>query len=384
MRYRDFKGHQLSALGFGMMRLPVRNGVYADIEEDETSAMIDYAMKHGINYYDTAWGYHDGNSELIVGKYLTRYPRDSYYLASKFPGYDQTSFGRVEEIFEKQLEKCGTDHFDFYLLHNVYERNVDSYLDDRRYRTISYLKEQKRNGRIGHLGFSFHGYTDVLERFLDVCASDVEFGQVQLNYLDWDFQDARSKVEMLNNLDIPIWVMEPLRGGKLATLPAADTARLASLRPDETVPGWAFRFLQSIPGVTVTLSGMSDMAQMKANIATFADDKPLTSSERSALLDIAQNMLSCGVLPCTACRYCTSHCPQGLDIPRLISLYNQFVFTGDDDFIAPMAIGALPEDKRPSACIECGSCEEVCPQQLAISDMMSDFAARLEDNPMAR
>lgn len=377
MIYNDFQGTKLSALGFGMMRLPIENGVYADVDGDQTETMVDYALEHGVNYFDTAWGYHDGNSEFAAGTSLSRHPRGSYHLATKFPGYDPTNFGKVEEIFERQLEKCRTDYFDFYLLHNIYERNVDSYLDDDTFGTISYLLEQKERGRIKHLGFSCHGAIDVLERFLDERGSDMEFCQIQLNYLDWNFQDAKAKVELLNERNIPIWVMEPVRGGKLVSLPKTDEARLREMRPDESVVAWAFRFLQTVPGVTVTLSGMSDLDQVKENIATFEEDKPLDKDEFDTIVGIADAMVSGGVLPCTACRYCTAHCPKGLDIPRILSLYNQYTFTGTGDFIAPMAIGAMPEDKRPSACIGCRSCEAVCPQQIKISEAMSAFAEAL-------
>lgn len=377
MIYKDYQGEKLSALGFGMMRLPVKDGVYADVEGDEVAAMVDYAIEHGVNYFDTAWGYHDGNSEVAAGTYLSRYPRESYNLATKFPGYDPSNFGKAAEIFEKQLEKCKTDHFDFYLLHNIYERNIDLYLDDEGYGTIPYLLEQKAAGRIRHLGFSCHGAFDVLERFLDERGDDMEFCQIQLNYLDWNFQDAKAKVDLLNERDIPIWVMEPLRGGKLATLPEESMAKLRELRPDEDAVAWAFRFLQGIPGVTMVLSGLSDLRQTEENIAIFDEEKPLTAEESATIVGIADEMVGAGVLPCTACRYCTAHCPQGLDIPKLLSLYNQFVFTGAGDFIAPMAVGAMPEDKRPSACIACRSCEAVCPQQIEISAAMGRFTEML-------
>lgn len=188
--------------------------------------MVSYAMEHGINYYDTAWGYHDGNSETAMGKILAAYPRDSYFLATKFPGYDLSNMDKVEEIFEKQLEKCVVEYFDFYLFHNVCEMNVDAYLDEK-YGILDYLLKQKENGRIRHLGFSAHGSREVMERFLDSYGSYMEFCQIQLNYLDWDFQDAKGKVELLNSRHIPIWVMEPLRGGKLASLPEEQEEKLS-------------------------------------------------------------------------------------------------------------------------------------------------------------
>lgn len=375
MIYREFQGEKLSALGMGAMRLPVVNGDDARIDEAAAAAMVDYAMAHGVNYYDTAWGYHNGNSELVMGRALARYPRESYFLADKFPGYDLSNMDKVESIFEKQLEKCGVEYFDFYLFHNVCEMNIDAYLDPK-YGIFDYLTAQKKAGRIRHLGFSAHGSYAVMKRFLEAYGSEMEFCQIQLNYLDWKFQGAKEKVELLQAYNIPVWVMEPLRGGKLASLAPADEEKLQALRPQEGIPAWAFRFLQSIPAVTVTLSGMSNMEQMQANIRTYETEQPLDENEMQALLGIADAMVGKIALPCTACHYCVSHCPQGLDIPNLLALYNEHCFT-DGSFIAPMALSAVPEDKRPNSCIGCRSCEAVCPQQIRISEVMADFARKL-------
>lgn len=374
MIYRDFQDMRLSALGLGAMRLPVIDGNDANVDVVASEEMIAYAMENGINYYDTAWGYHDGNSEVILGNALRRYPRESYYLADKFPGYDLSNMPKVQEIFEKQLEKCGVDYFDFYLLHNVCEMNVDAYLDEK-YGIVPYLLAQKEAGRIRHLGFSSHGSYAVMQRFLNTYGKHMEFCQIQLNYLDWTFQDAKAKVELLNAHNIPVWVMEPLRGGRLAKLPEAAEETLKSLRADEEVPAWAFRFLQSVPGVTVVLSGMSNFQQLRENIGTFETDKPLSGAEMETLLSVANGMLN-GILPCTACHYCVSHCPKGLDIPMLLDLYNEHSFTGGG-FLAPMTLMAVPQEKHPTACVGCHSCEKVCPQQIKISQAMSDFARML-------
>ena len=375
MIYREFQGLKLSALGMGAMRLPVMDGDDSRIDEEAAKAMVDYAMSQGVNYYDTAWGYHGGQSELVMGRSLKKYPRDSFYLATKFPGYDLSNMDKAEEIFEKQLEKCGVEYFDFYLFHNVCEMNIDAYLDPK-YGIHEYLMRQKENGRIRHLGFSAHGSCDVMRRFLEAYGKNMEFCQIQLNYLDWKFQDAENKVKLLDEYRIPVWVMEPLRGGKLASLAEEDEAKLTALRPEEKIPAWAFRFLQSLPEVTVTLSGMSNMEQLQENIRTFGEERPLNEEERQTLLDIADGMVKKIAVPCTACHYCVSHCPQGLDIPHLLSLYNEHSFTGGG-FIAPMALSAISKDKWPSACIGCRSCEAVCPQQLKISEVMADFAAKL-------
>lgn len=371
---RKFQDLTLSALGMGAMRLPLFDGDDTKIDEEKTADMVAYAMEHGINYYDTAWGYHGGNSELVMGKILSKYPRDSFYLATKFPGYEIANMERVGEIFERQLEKCQVEYFDFYLFHNVCEMNIDSYLDEK-YGIYEYLLKQKENGRIRHLGFSAHGSYDVMERFLKAYGEKMEFCQIQLNYIDWSFQDAKSKVDLLNKYNIPIWVMEPLRGGKLAKLTEDAKEKLKELRPDEGIPAWAFRFLQTIPNVTMILSGMSNFEQVQDNIKTFETDKPLSDEEMKVLLEIADSMLHSNLL-CTACHYCTSHCPKGLDIPTLLELYNEHKFTGGG-FLAPMALMAMPEEKHPSACVGCRSCEAVCPQQIKISEAMSDFAEKL-------
>lgn len=373
MIYKDFQDLKLSALGMGCMRLPVVNGQVAQVDQTSVEEMVALAMDQGVNYYDTAWGYHNGNSELAIGKALAAYPRDRFCLADKFPGYDLANMGKVQEIFEAQLGKCQVDYFDFYLFHNVCEINIDAYLDPK-YGILDYLLEQKRTGRIRHLGFSCHGAMPVLRRFLEAYGQSMEFCQLQLNYIDWEFQDCKSKVELLVQYGIPVWVMEPLRGGRLARLSRQEAAVLRTLRPEETVPAWAFRFLQTIPDVVVTLSGMSDLAQMRANLETFRTEAPLNKSEWDALLALGRNMT--GALPCTSCHYCTSHCPQGLDIPSLLALYNEHRFTGGG-FLASMALSALPEEKRPSACVGCRSCEAVCPQQIKISEVLADFRTRL-------
>ena len=375
MLYKSFQGWKLSALGMGAMRLPVIDGDDSRIDETAAEQMVAYAMESGINYYDTAWGYHNGQSELIMGRLLRKYPRESYFLASKFPGYDLANMDKVEEIFEKQLEKCGVDYFDFYLFHNVCEMNIDAYLNPK-YGIFAYLMKQKQAGRIRHLGFSAHGSYGVMKRFLHAYGADMEFGQIQLNYLDWKFQDAQAKVELLREFGIPVWVMEPLRGGRLVTLSKEDTEKLHNLRPEEPVPAWAFRFLQSIPSVTMVLSGMSNLEQMQENIRTFEEEKPLNPQEMKALLCIADTMVRKNILPCTACHYCVSHCPQGLDIPSLLALYNEHHFT-EGGFIAPMALSAIAQNKWPSACIACRSCEAVCPQQIEISAALASFAKEL-------
>lgn len=375
MIYKDFQNKKLSALGMGAMRLPVIDGDDTKIDESATKEMVAYAMKKGINYYDTAWGYHGGNSELVMGSVLKDYPRDSFYLASKFPGYDLANMPKVKEIFEEQLKKCQVDYFDFYLFHNVCEMNIDEYLNEE-HGIYDYLTEQKKNGRIKHLGFSAHGSYDVMKRFLEAYGASMEFCQIQLNYLDWTFQDAKAKVELLNEYHIPVWVMEPVRGGMLANQKEELAARLKELRPEESIVAWAFRFLQTIPEVTMTLSGMSNFEQLKENIEIYQTDKPLNEEEMKAVMEVADSMIRGTAVPCTACHYCTSHCPQQLDIPKLLSIYNEHSVTGGG-FIAQMLLATMPEEKQPGACVGCRSCEAVCPQQIKISETLADFVAKL-------
>ncbi len=376
MIYNDFQDIELSALGMGCMRLPVIDGNNADIDLTATKEMVAYAMEKGINYYDTAWGYHDGYSETVMGEVLEEYPREKFYLASKFPGYDINNMDKVAEIFEKQLAKCRVEYFDFYLFHNVCEMNIDGYLDPK-FGIYDYLIEQKKNGRIRHLGFSAHGNLDTMKRFLDAYGKDMEFCQLQINWLDWEFQNAKAKAELVSSYNIPIWVMEPVRGGSLVKLAATHEAKLKELRPETATVEWAFRFLQTLPGVTMTLSGMSNFDQLKENIATYETSKPLNEKEMQTLFEIAKAMTSKTTLPCTSCRYCTTHCPMELNIPWFIELYNEHIYSGGG-FIAPMAMGALTEDKLPSACLACGACEAVCPQNIKISEMMSDFSEKLK------
>lgn len=375
MLYKDFQGEKLSALGFGLMRLPVVDGDNARIDQAAVNQMVDYALEQGVNYFDTAWAYHGGCSEAATGAALRRHPRDAYNVATKFPGYDAANAGKVAQIFEQQLARTGLDYFDFYLFHNVAEKDIDIYLDPA-YGILDFLLEQKRAGRIRHLGFSTHGSLECMRRFLDAYGQHMEFCQIQLNYFDWEFQNARAKVDLLASYSIPVWVMEPVRGGKLVNLDSAHEKTLRDLRPSASNVEWCFRFVQSVPGVVVTLSGMSNMEQVEQNIATFSEEKPLSPAEFDALQQIAHQMGSRGTVPCTACRYCTEYCPRGLDIPKLLEMYNQNLSTGPKDFISRMYLDSLPADKRPQACVACGRCAKVCPQGIDIPAMLADFAAR--------
>ena len=376
MVYKLFKDKKISMLGLGCMRFPMLENKQndGDIDEEKTAEIFDLAIQNGINYFDTAWGYHSGMSEPLVGKILSKYPRDSFYIATKFPGYDLGNMGKAEEIFNKQLERLQTDYVDFYLIHSVSETNYPHYLNDEKYGDFSYFVKQKELGRIKHIGFSIHASFDILKGFIEAYGEHIDFVQIQLNYIDWNYQDAKAKVEFLNSKNIPIWVMEPVRGGKLANIDEKYINKLSSIRKDETAPSWAFRYLQSIKGVTVVLSGMSSKEQLLENIKTFSEEKPLSDGEFKILTSIGDDMVGKKSLPCTACNYCTSYCPSEIKIPYFIKLYNE---RSEDNTISSSALSQIDERNLPSACIGCKACEGVCPQQIEISELMKELSGIL-------
>ena len=367
----DYQEKKLPLLGFGAMRLPERSDGSIDVAQVEE--MVAYCMERGVNYFDTAYPYHAGNSERVMGRVLSKYPRESYYLATKYPGHMVAKSYDPAKTFEEQLEKCGVDYFDFYLLHNVSEASVATYLDPR-WGIVDYFVEQKRLGRIRHLGFSTHARLGCLESFLDACAEHMEFCQIQLNYLDWTLQDAKGKYELLTRRNIPVWVMEPVRGGKLANFENAD---MKAMRPEESVAAWGFRFLQGLDNVRMILSGMSNMAQLKDNIATFAERKPLNGRELELVYSVADGMKN--AIPCTGCRYCCDGCPRGLDIPLMMGVCSELRFA--ESVNSAMVLQFTPEDRQSSACVACGKCTKVCPQGIDIPAVMKELTQRLHKIP---
>lgn len=376
MIYSEFKDKKLSLLGFGAMRLPLLPGTNGEVDEAAVTEMVRYAAAHGVNYYDTAYPYHNSMSEIVVGRALKQLPRESFYLATKYPGHQIAASYDPAATFEEQLKKCGVDYFDFYLLHNVYENSIGTYMDPR-WGIVDYFVEQKRQGRIRHLGFSCHAFLDTMTAFLDRYGDVMEFCQIQLNYLDWTLQNAEAKYKLLMERGIPVWVMEPVRGGGLAKLDDASMARLEALRPGDSAAAWAFHWLQGLPGVKMILSGMSNMEQMVENVHIFEESRPLTEEENGILLEIAEGLKKS--VPCTACRYCCDGCPQKLDIPKLLSLYNDARFSPSMN--VSMAIDALEEGQRPQACVGCGRCAKICPQKIEIPAVMTEFSAILERIP---
>lgn len=376
MYYNDFKELKLSGLGMGNMRLPVLDNDSSKIDEELVGKMLAFCLENGINYFDTAYGYHGGNSEIVVGKLLKQYPRESFYLATKFPSYDASLFTRMPQIFEEQLSKLQVDYFDFYLMHNVNHLNINLFVNPER-NALDYFYEQKEKGRIRHLGFSAHADYDDLKKYLEAYGDHMEFCQLQLNWLDWDFQDAKKRVELLKEYNIPIWVMEPVRGGKLSSLPDNYMDQLKAFRPGATAVEWCFRFLQAIPEVTMILSGMSNMQQLEENVKIFETKEPVTDEEKAVLFDIARDMVSKNTLPCTACRYCTSYCPNNINIPEIIAAYNEDKM-GGRDFRVPMLLNRTPEGQKPFDCIACRSCEDVCPQDIKISELMEELTNKFQ------
>ena len=375
MIFKLFQDLSLSSLGFGAMRLPL----LADgntIDQQALDRMVDTAMAAGVNYYDTAQPYHGGLSEVAIGKSLSRFPRDSWYLADKYPGHQNVPGVKEllpDEVFEAQLKRCGVDYFDFYLLHNVNENSMRYYCNPEKH-YLEYFLQQKEKGRIRHLGFSCHAGPDALKLFLDQYGKYMEFCQIQLNYLDWKLQDAEKKCELIREAGLPVWVMEPVRGGKLASLGEETEAQMRAMRPDESVAAWAFRWLQTVPRPTVILSGMSNQAQMEDNIRTFSSEAPLNSKELALLDSVAKSMM--GSIPCTACRYCCAGCPMGIDIPKLLNMSNEAELDKVSIFIM-MRYSAIEKDKRAEACIACGQCREICPQKINVPVELEKLAKKI-------
>ena len=382
MIYSSFNGMKLSKLGFGCMRFTTDPST-GEIDQAKVNEMFDLAIREGVNYFDTAYPYLGGKSELAMAEALSRYPRESYYIADKFPGHSLTAPIDNIALFHVSLRKCRTDYFDFYLLHNITEWSVKFY-ESEDYHIIPDLLQMKREGKIRNLGFSFHGGPELLEELLTRHEGEFDFVQIQLNYLDWTLQDAKRKYEIITRHGLGVWVMEPCRGGKLAVLPQEESARLRALRKDTgdadaqcSDASYAFRFLQDLPQIKVILSGMNEVFQVEDNLRTFREEWPLTAEERSLLLDIAENLKK-GV-PCTACRYCCEGCPVGLDIPYLLECYNDYKFA--ESLPPSMRLDALDEEKRPAACIGCGQCSHACPQHIDVPAALAELAQMYEKGP---
>lgn len=369
-QYRD-TDVKVSLLGMGCMRLPKVDPEKEDIDYEKAQEIIDYAYANGVNYFDTAYGYHGGQSELFVGQALKKYPRESFFLASKMPIWCVKEKGDVERIFNEQLQRCQTDYFDFYLFHS---QNAANFQKCQEFGVYEFLSQMKAEGKIRRLGFSFHDTPEVLRHICDTYPWD--FAQIQLNYLDWEMQDAKTQYQILNDREIPVIVMEPVRGGALASPCEAADILFREERPDKSVASWAIRFAASLPGVLTVLSGMSNMEQVRDNVDTMARFEPLTDREREVIDEALEAYRKKDTVPCTGCRYCMD-CPFGVDIPKMFSLYSHYVLDRDgEDYLE--AYEAQPESERADQCQACGACMEKCPQHIRIPDQMVTIRETVE------
>ena len=352
----------ISLLGFGTMRLPLVAGGSA-VDQKLTEAMIARALEAGVNYFDTAFTYHKGISELLVGRILHKYPREKYLLADKLPLWTLKSREEAEHIFTSQLKKCRVDYFDFYLLHGL---NAALYAKVEAFGLHDWLYEKKRQGLVRHIGFSFHDTPALFRRILD--AHDWEFAQIQLNYVDWDSGGARELYGALVEKNLPAVIMEPVRGGSLARLPLEAETLLTEAAPQASVASWAIRYAASLPQVMVVLSGMSALEHVEDNIATMQDFRPLSEDEHALLQEVAARYRASGDIPCTGCGYCMP-CPEGVNIPALFAAYN---YRNKGSF--EQIYCTIEEAARPGACIACGKCMRRCPQQLDIPSLLRQVA----------
>lgn len=373
MLTRSFHDLQLSTLGMGNMRLP-QKGVAsnAPIDWEASARIIDYALEHGVNYFDTAWVYNGGESERCLGAALKPHAahRDKFYIADKF-NIDATTDYKM--VFEEQLRRLQTDYIDFYLIHCLMDSNMQRYIDSG---AIEYFLDQKRQGRIRYLGFSCHSSLETLRTFADHHAWD--FAQLQINYYDWRYSATKEEYRILEERNIPCIVMEPVRGGKLATLPPEAEALLRAAHSDWTMAAWAMRFVQTLPNVKVVLSGMSNMEQIQDNVQTFSSEQPGLTPDELTLLDRACELFRAYIhVPCTGCRYCTADCPQQINIPEFISVYNKYKVNGTWGIKDDLA--KIVTDGRPADCIQCGACMRHCPQSIQIPDLMSNVVEMERD-----
>ena len=373
----------MKQLGFGMMRLPLKDPKeQTQVDRAQAQVMVDAFLESGFTYVDTAYFYHGGESERVVKDILTsRYPRERYLLADKMPLANLKVKGTVEKqaaIFDEQLEKCGTAYFDRYLLHCL---NAENYQIAQRLDTFSFLMKKKEEGKLHHLGFSFHDKAELLDQILTE-HPETEFVQLQINYLDWDDERIQSRkcYETAVRHGKKVVVMEPVKGGRLAKLPAEAEKLLREVHPDWSPASWAIRFAASLPEVEVVLSGMSDMAQVADNTGFMADFQPLTEEETALLAKVAEILSALPAVECTACRYCVAGCPRDIPIPDYFALYNgdqmaqrQGLPVRKADYERLAASGG-----KASACVSCRQCEQVCPQHLKVVDHLARVAKTYE------
>ena len=346
-----------SLLGYGCMRFPVNKD--HTVDEEKAQQLIDRAMEAGVTYYDTAWFYHDGESEPMMGRLLSRYPRESYCLATKMPCAIIDSLEQAKDIFAKQFERLQTDYFDFYLLHSLSGRSWKKMLE---LGVVDFLEQCHLEGKFRWFGFSFHDEYEAFEEILR--ARDWDFCQIQLNYMDQNIQAGLRGHDLALELGVPLVIMEPVKGGLLAQPPEEVLEPLRALDPDATPSSWAMRWVGSLPGVKVVLSGMGRMEQLEDNLNTFSQFRPLSDEERAAVDETARRLAQRVKNGCTGCRYCMP-CPAGVDIPGTFRVWNEYAMYQNRDR-ARAKWKDMDEEERPHNCVGCGACEEKCPQSLPI------------------
>ncbi len=360
---RKYKDIEVPLLALGCMRLPMTKD--NEIDQAEVDRMVDYCMEHGANYFDTAYMYVDSKSEIAMGKSLKRYNRKDFMLADKSPIYKMKKREDVREIFNEQLKKCQVDYFDFYMCHNINKDTVDTY---RNVAMVEELTKLKKEGKIKYLGFSFHGTPEILKDVVKDYKWD--FAQLQINYLDWDVVKAHEQYDIVQKEGIPVTVMGPLRGGGLVNLSDKALAELKKYYPDTTPAAFGLRWAASRDNVVTVLSGMSNLEQVKENIQTFIDFKPMDENEEIAADKIAKIIQSQGEINCTACKYCLEVCPKGINIPAIFALYNQYKVTGNK-MLFKIYYESLAESEKADKCIKCNLCNKNCPQSLEIPKLLA-------------
>ena len=367
--YAKNPAEKYALLGMGCMRLPTLEGTQ-EPDPVKSEEIIDYAYKHGVNYFDSAYVYMGGKSEVVMGQALRKYPRESYHVATKLPSWGLNSAEDVERIFNESLERLGLDYIDFYLCHNVSESSYDTFTNPE-LKVIPTLERLKAEGKIRHLGFSSHGKPETLRKFASL--RDWDFAQIQMNYLDWEMSTTREEYEILAELGIPTVVMEPVRGGRLASLTEETDAMLKAVQPERSIASWAFRFLMDKPNLMVILSGMSNMEQVIDNVKTFTECSELSEAEKKTLDETVKIFRKSVTVPCTGCRYCCDDCPMQIDIPKVMEIYNAYSISK-----SPWSLNALKElSAGPKDCVGCGSCAQHCPQNIDIPAIMTELAEKM-------